>query len=130
MTAPHPEHVYHLARRTEWDAAQTTGVYRGSDDDRRDGFLHFSTAEQIVESARRHRHGEPDLLLLRARTAELGDALRWEPSRDGALFPHLYGELPVGSVDAVDALPLEEDGSHRFPPELSQGTPWESDGQS
>ena len=121
MSAKHPEHVYHLARRAEWDAAQSTGVYRGSADDRRDGYQHFSTAEQIVESARRHRAGEPDLLLLRVRTAELGDALRWEPSRGGGLFPHLYGELPVSAVDRADELPLTADGSHTFPPLALEG---------
>ena len=115
MSVISPEHVFHLARRTAWEAAQRTGSYRGSDDDRRDGFLHFSTAAQIVESARRHRAGEPDLLLLRVRTADLGDELRWEPSRGGALFPHLYGELPVTAVDRVDELPLAADGTHVFP---------------
>ncbi|MEM7203213.1 MAG: DUF952 domain-containing protein [Planctomycetota bacterium] len=107
--------IYHLARQAEWDAASKVGVYRGSADDTADGFLHFSTAAQIVESAARHRAGERGLLLLRARTAELGEALRWEPSRGGALFPHLYGALPVAAVVSVDPLPVGEDGRHVFP---------------
>ena len=111
----HPTEIFHLARRAEWLEAESSGVYRGSDQDRADGFLHFSTSTQIVESARRHRAGEADLWLLRVHTQPLGEDLRWEASRGGALFPHLYGELPVSAVvDAVE-LPLDEAGEHVFP---------------
>lgn len=109
------ETVYHLARASEWEVAQSSGVYRGSSQDLADGFLHFSTAEQIVESATRHRAGEPDLLLLRVRVAALGDALRWEASRGGDRFPHLYGALGVAAVHGVDPLPLGPGGEHVFP---------------
>ena len=108
-------YVYHLARRADWEAAQTSGTYTGSVQDRVDGFLHFSTREQIVETAARHRKGEPDLLLLRVPTDPLGDALRWERSRSGAVFPHLYGELEVAAVERVDPLPVADDGTHLFP---------------
>ena len=102
-------------------AAEESGTYRGSEQDRADGFLHFSTAEQIVESARRHRAGEADLLLLRVKAEPLGEALRWEESRGGALFPHLYGDLDASAVDRVDELRLGDDGEHVFPADSLSG---------
>ncbi|MCA8944006.1 MAG: DUF952 domain-containing protein [Planctomycetes bacterium] len=112
----HPSVVFHLAREHDWRAAQDREVYTGSAQDRADGFLHFSTADQIVESARRHRAGERDLVLLRVDAHALGSALRWEPSRGGDLFPHLYGDLPLDAVLGDSALELGEDGHHVFPP--------------
>lgn len=114
MTAA-PRYVYNLCRRPDWDAAVAAGEYRGSADDRRDGFIHFSTAAQVAESAAKHRAGVADLLLLTVEAAVLGAALRWETSRGGQLFPHLYGALPVASVLRVDALALGPDGRHVFP---------------
>lgn len=108
--------IYHLARAAEWRAAKRSGTYDGTADDRRDGFLHFSTAEQVAESAARHRPGEADIVLLAVGAEGLGEALRWEPSRGGALFPHLYGALPLSSVIWAKPLPLGDDGRHRFPP--------------
>ncbi len=108
--------IYHLARDAEWRDAERAGRYAGTADDRRDGFLHFSTAEQVAESAARHRRGESGIRLVAVDAARLGDALRWEPSRGGALFPHLYGELPLASVLWTALLPLGSDGLHRFPP--------------
>jgi len=107
--------IYHMCRAEEWQAAQQTGFYPGSSQDVADGFIHFSTAEQVVESAARHRAGQSGLLLLVADADRLGDALRWEASRRGMLFPHLYGPLPVTAVTAVHDLPLGPDGLHRFP---------------
>lgn len=107
--------IYHMCRAEEWEAAQRQGVYHGSDQDRADGFLHFSTAEQIAESARRHRAGQAGLLLLAVEAERLADRLRWEPARGGMLFPHLYGSLSPGEVAQVHPLPLGPDGSHRFP---------------
>ena len=109
-------HVYHLARAAEWAAAQQSGVYRGAAEDRADGFLHFSTAEHIEESAARHRAGEPDLVLLAVPAVSLGDELRWEVSRGGVEFPHLYGDLDAALVARAEPLPLGEDGRHVFPP--------------
>jgi uncharacterized protein (DUF952 family) len=84
--------------------------------DRRDGFIHFSTATQVVETASKHFVGQSDLLLLSIDATRLGDQLKWEPSRGGALFPHLYGDLDVAAVTRVEPLPLGPDGRHVFPP--------------
>ena len=107
--------VYHLARAPEWEAAQADGVYRGSRDDRRDGFIHFSTAAQVIGSAARFRAGETDTLLLTVDEAATGP-WKWEAASNGALFPHLYGLLAVKDVAAVHSLPLDADGKHVFPP--------------
>jgi uncharacterized protein (DUF952 family) len=93
--------IYHICRREEWELAQQSGAYVGSSQDRADGFIHFSTAEQLPESARRHRTGQTGLVLLAVDPLVLGEALRWEPSRRGALFPHLYGTLPLSAVRSV-----------------------------
>jgi uncharacterized protein (DUF952 family) len=115
--------IYHMCRKEEWVAAESSGSYPGSSNDVADGFIHFSTASQIVGSAAKHRAGQTGLVLLSVRTDLLGGAdLRWEKSRDGELFPHLYGPLPVAAVTAVDPLPLGPDGKHIFPP-LFQGSP-------
>jgi uncharacterized protein (DUF952 family) len=115
--------IYHMCRKEEWVAAEPSGNYPGSSNDATDGFIHFSTASQIVGSAAKHRAGQTGLVLLSVRTDLLGAAdLRWEKSRDGELFPHLYDPLPVAAVTAVDPLPLGPDGKHIFPP-LLQGSP-------
>lgn len=108
--------IYHMCRGAEWDAAQSTGAYPGSSQDAADDFIHFSTAAQVEESAAKHRAGQSGLLLLAVDAARLGPALRWEPSRGGQLFPHLYGTLPVAAVLRADPLPLGPDGCHVFPP--------------
>lgn len=98
-----------------WEAAKLAGTYGGTDDDRRDGFIHFSTAEQVAESARRHRAGQVGLVLIAVESDRLGDRLRWEPSRGGQLFPHLYGALDPAEAASVRPLPLGPDGMHVFP---------------
>jgi uncharacterized protein (DUF952 family) len=107
--------IYKICPAALWRAAEQVGVFPGSPADRRDGFIHFSTAAQVVETAEKHFSGEGDLVLLAVDAGRLGDRLRWEPSRGGALFPHLYGELPLGTVHRVEALPLGPDGRHVFP---------------
>ena len=87
--------VFKLVDRASWEAAAPSGAFDGSAADARDGFIHFSTAEQVRETAARHFAGQSDLLLVAVAAASLGDALRWEPSRGGALFPHLYAPLPL-----------------------------------
>lgn len=108
--------VYHMCRRQEWRDAQAAGSYPGSSQDAADGFIHFSTAAQVVESAAKHRTGQDGLVLLAVDAGRLGAALKWEPSRGGQLFPHLYGALPVDAVVRVADLPLGDDGRHVFPP--------------
>ncbi|NQV57499.1 MAG: DUF952 domain-containing protein [Rhodospirillales bacterium] len=107
--------IYHMCLKQEWDAALESGAYSGSSQDKADGFIHFSTAAQIVESAAKHRAGQSGLMLLAANPDLLGDHLKWEQSRGEQLFPHLYGSLPIDAVmNAVD-LPLDADGVHKFP---------------
>lgn len=110
--------IYHICRRDEWDAAVRSGYYAGSSQDAADGFIHFSTADQVVGSAARHRAGQSGLVLVEAAVVRLGAGLKWEPSRRGALFPHLYGRMPVEAAVRVLDLPLGPDGRHVFPPEL------------
>jgi uncharacterized protein (DUF952 family) len=110
--------VYTLVRGDDWRAAERAGEYRGSADDARDGFLHFSTAGQVRESAAKHRRGEADLWLVEADAARLGPALKWEPAAGGrrpGLFPHLYGALPLTAVLSATRLVLRADGTHDFP---------------
>lgn len=111
-----PTLIYHLCRAEEWRAAESAGRYVGSSQDVSDGFIHFSTAAQVEASAARHRAGQPGLLLVAVDPAALGDALKWEASRGGALFPHLYGPLNLDAVRWTRALPLGADGLHAFPP--------------
>jgi uncharacterized protein (DUF952 family) len=109
------EIIYHMCRREEWQAAEAAGVYRGCSQDAADGFIHFSTVAQLAASAAKHRAGQRDLVLMAVDAAMLGHSLRWEPARDGALFPHLYGPLPIKAVQWVEPLPLGADGHHVFP---------------
>jgi len=107
--------IFHMCRREEWAEAAAAGHYGGSSQDRADGFIHFSDAGQIVESAARHRAGQSGLVLLAVDPVALGPALKWEPSRNGQLFPHLFGALPTAAVAWVRDLPLGPDGRHVFP---------------
>jgi uncharacterized protein (DUF952 family) len=91
--------IYKIVTPSEWDSARTSGVYRGSTVDLKDGFIHFSAQDQVAETARKHFAGQTGLLLIAVETGSLDPkSLRWEPSRGGALFPHLYGPLPLTSV--------------------------------
>jgi uncharacterized protein (DUF952 family) len=116
------ETVYHVCRAEDWEIAQVSGSYTGSEDDRRDGFVHFSTHSQARTSTAIHRAGQAGLVLLSVATRELGEALKWEPSRGGQLFPHLYGPLAVTAVVASTPLPLDDQDNHVFP----QGFPLET----
>ena len=110
--------IYKICPESLWREAQTAGVFRGAPVDAQDGFIHFSTAAQAVETAAKHFAGQHNLLLLHVDTTRLGEQLKWEASRGGALFPHLYGDLALAAVTKVDALPLGVDGAHIFPPML------------
>ncbi|MCP4515311.1 MAG: DUF952 domain-containing protein [Delftia sp.] len=109
------EPIYHLCRRVAWEAVGRDGLYHGPLGRDGENFLHFSTRAQVEESAARHCAGLRDLMLLEVAVAPLGAALRWESSRGGALFPHLYGPLPLAAVVRSWDLPLGEDGRHVFP---------------
>lgn len=107
--------IYHMCCADEWAAAVKSGTYRGSSHDLADGFIHFSTAAQIVESARKHRAGQDGLLLIAVDAERLGGRVKWELSRGGDLFPHLYGPLDPAETASVRPLSLGPDGKHRFP---------------
>jgi len=107
--------IYKICDAPAWRAAEQAGVYRGSADDARDGFIHFSTAAQLAGTLARHYAGKTDLQLIAVDAAALGEALRWEPSRGGDLFPHLYGELALSAVTGVQQLTTRADGSHDIP---------------
>ena len=110
--------IFHMCRAEEWERALSTGSYPGSSQDAADGFIHFSTGGQVEDSAAKHRAGQDGIVLLTVDGDALGEALRWEPSRGGQLFPHLYGALPVAAVLRADPLPLGLDGRHIFPPDF------------
>ena len=110
--------IYKITPEAPWRAAEAAGVFAGAPVDLADGYIHFSTAAQARETAARHFAGQGDLLLVAVDDEALGAALKWEPSRGGALFPHLYGALPMAAVRAVHPLPLG-DGGHRFPAVLA-----------
>ena len=107
--------IYHATAEMLWQTAKAHGVYAGTAQDRTDGFIHFSATDQIVRSVERYLSGHCDLVLLSVDPDRLGAALVWALSRDGLLFPHLYGVLPIELVERTDALPLGLDGKHRFP---------------
>ena len=107
--------IYKICPASAWREAERQGVYRGSADDTRDGFIHFSLASQVAETAKKYFFGQSGLFLIEVDADVLGDALRWEPSRNDELFPHLYGELDLGAVTAVLDLRMRSDGYHDIP---------------
>jgi uncharacterized protein (DUF952 family) len=107
--------IYKICPASAWREAERQGVFRGSPDDIRDGFIHFSTAPQVAETARKHFFGQIGLFLIAVDADALGRALRWERSRDDELFPHLYGDLDLGAVIRVLGLRARSDGSHDIP---------------
>ena len=107
--------IYKIVDGDEWDRAQSAGRYEGAAVDLRDGFIHFSTAAQVRETAAKHFAGRENLLLVAADADLLRNALKWEKSRNDEEFPHLYGEFPMSAVVEVQPLPLGPDGLHLFP---------------
>ena len=106
--------IYKVFRRPEWTAFRAAGQTAGAPIDLQDGYIHFSTAAQVAETVARHFAGERDLVLLALDSDQLGPALKWEPSRGGALFPHLYRTLVAADVLWDKSLPLGATG-HIFP---------------
>lgn len=108
--------IYKIAPSALWREAETAGRFLGAPVDLADGFIHFSTAGQVRETASRHFAGQDDLLLIAADEAKLGPMLKYETSRGGALFPHLYDPFLLDAVAWVRPLPIGPDGTHVFPP--------------
>jgi len=107
--------IYKICPEGMWRQAEQAGAFAGAPVDLRDGFIHLSTAAQVRETAAKHFAGQHNLLLIAVDADALGAGLRYEPSRGGALFPHLYGPLPLSAVRRVEPLPLGPDGRHIFP---------------
>ncbi len=108
--------IYKICPAALWRQAEADGVFRGAPVDLADGYIHFSTTDQVKETAAKHFAGQRDLVLVTVDDEALGSILQWEPSRGGALFPHLYAPLDVKDAISVVPLPLGEDGKHVFPP--------------
>jgi uncharacterized protein (DUF952 family) len=107
--------IYKICSAQLWGEAQRAGLFHGAPLDERDGFIHFSTAGQVAETAAKHFAGATGQMLVAVDAALLGEALKWEPSRGGDLFPHLYGALSLDAVLWAVPLPLGADGRHVFP---------------
>jgi uncharacterized protein (DUF952 family) len=107
--------IYKICGTESWQEAERDGLYRGAPIDQNDGFIHFSTAAQAAETAAKHFAGVSGLTLVAVDADVLGAALKWEPSRGGDLFPHLYGTLPLAAVLWAKPLPCGPDGRHEFP---------------
>ena len=106
--------AYKLVDESEWATARMAGAYAGSAVDLADGYIHMSTAAQVAETARRHYAGRDDLVLVTVDPGPLGETLRWEASRGGDLFPHLYGPLPTSLALKERRLSVDADGVMRF----------------
>jgi uncharacterized protein (DUF952 family) len=107
--------IYKICETALWCAAESGGSFSGTEVDRRDGFIHFSAADQVAETASKHFAKQTDLILVAVDAAALGPALKWETSRGGALFPHLYGALPISAVRWARPLPDEVAGRRALP---------------
>jgi uncharacterized protein (DUF952 family) len=107
--------IYKIATHEQWEAATAAGVFHGAPVDLADGYIHFSTAEHVRETAAKHFAGQIDLVLVAVDAAALGYKLIYEVSRGDALFPHLYAPLNLEHVVWVKALPIDASGIHQFP---------------
>ena len=108
--------IYKICEKAQWAQAERDRAFNGSAVDYAGGYIHFSTAAQVAATAAKHFAGKMGLVLVAVAADELGDALKWETSRDGALFPHLYGALPLTAVRWVKPVRLDDDGRHMLPP--------------
>ncbi len=119
--------IFKIMTPDQWHAFKTDGVFTGAPVDEADGFIHLSDADQVEETAAKHFHGAGDLVLVAVDPASLGEALKWEPSRGGALFPHLYASLALSTVRWRIDLPARTDGGHAFPEDWRTRPPVEAD---
>jgi uncharacterized protein (DUF952 family) len=110
-----PKTVFKICDASRWRESERERVFRGAAVDRRDSYIHFSSADQFEDTAAKYFAGIDDLVLIAVEAQAPGPALKWEPSRGGALLPHLYGPLPLEAVRWVKPLPLGPDGRHVFP---------------
>jgi uncharacterized protein (DUF952 family) len=110
--------VYKIVAADLWQAAEDDGIFTGAGIDLKDGFIHLSTGRQARRTAQLYFKGQDGFVLVAVDVAKLGDALKYEPSRDGDLFPHLYGPLPMAAVLSVRPLRIGGDGDHVFPDDL------------
>ena len=110
--------VYKIVAADLWQAAERDGVFAGAGIDLKDGFIHLSTRQQARRTAELHFAGQGNLVLVAVDEASLGEALKYEPSRGGDLFPHLYGPMAMTAVLSVRPLPLGTDGNHIFPDDV------------
>jgi uncharacterized protein (DUF952 family) len=110
--------IYKIVTAQDWMKAEKFGLFKGSDHDLRDGFIHFSSGPQLRATAERYFRGQERLILVAADAAMLGEALKWEVSRGGENFPHLYGPLPMSAIVWTKPIPLGPDGRHCFPDEI------------
>lgn len=110
--------VYKIVPETLWRQAKEKGIFEGAEIDLKDGYIHFSTRIQARETARLHFSGVTGLLLVAVDAVALGEALKYEPSRGGDLFPHLYGTLPFSAVLWEMPLLIGADGLHAFPEKM------------
>ena len=111
--------IFKIVHASQWREAERGGEYHGSQKDRADGFLHFSNADQLSETLAKHYAGMADLVVVCVEGSRLGPTLKFEPSRNGELFPHLYGTLPMSAVSWSKPVELRTDGSFELPPELA-----------
>ncbi|NJR20521.1 MAG: DUF952 domain-containing protein [Hyphomonadaceae bacterium] len=110
--------IYKIENAKIWAKAQAAGIYHGSALDLADGYIHLSAAEHVRATAHKYMAGQAGLVLIGVDGNTVGDTLKWEPARDGALFPHIYGTLPLHAVIDTVPLPLDENGLHVFGPHI------------
>ena len=118
VSVPRAARVFKVAKRAAWSEACRSGTFIGSADDAGDGFIHLSVLQQLRDTLARHFKGETDLVLIAFESLEFGTDLKWEASRNGELFPHLYAPLPTSAARAVHALVLDENGMPVLPADL------------
>ena len=110
MTDTLPNTAFKILSRADWRRTLAEGAYDGSPVDHADGYIHLSAADQLAGTAAKHYAGQSDLMLIEVDLDALGETLIWEPSRDGDLFPHIYGPLPVAATRGARALSVSADG--------------------